>query len=57
MLASLLVNKFVTVMSDGNELEEQIEKLKAEGYDELIVEEFEEFSSSTTKHPSFDSTA
>ena len=36
---------------DGNGLDEQIEKLKAEGFDELIVEEF---SGSTTKRPRFD---
>ena len=37
---------------DGNGLQEQIEKLKAEGYHELIVEEF---SDSTTKSPKLDS--
>ena len=37
---------------DGNGLDDQIEKLKAIGYDELIVEEF---SGSTTKRPRFDS--
>ena len=33
---------------DGNGLEEQIEKLKAEGYNELVVEEF---TGSTTNRP------
>ena len=37
---------------DGNGLEEQIEKLKHAGYDELIVEQF---SGSTTKRPALDS--
>ena len=37
---------------DGNGLDEQIEKLKAVGYDELISEEF---SGSTTKRPLLDS--
>ena len=36
---------------DGNGLEEQIAKLKAEGYDELIIEEF---TGSTTKRPKLD---
>ncbi len=36
---------------DGNGLDDQIEKLKAVGYDELVVEEF---SGSTTKRPRFD---
>lgn len=36
---------------DGNGLEEQIAKLKTEGYDELVVEEF---SGSTTKRPHLD---
>ena len=39
-------------LRDGNGLEEQIEKLKTEGYDELVVEEF---SGSTTNRPAFDS--
>ena len=37
---------------DGNGLEEQIEKLKHAGYDELIVEQF---SGSTTNRPALDS--
>ena len=37
---------------DGNGLDEQIEKLKTVGYDELITEEF---SGSTTKRPMLDS--
>ena len=37
---------------DGNGLEEQIAKLQAEGYDELIVEEF---TGSSTSRPAFDS--
>ena len=37
---------------DGNRLDEQIEKLKAVGFDELIAEEF---SGSTTKRPLLDS--
>lgn len=36
---------------DGNGLEEQIAKLQAEGYDELIVEEF---TGSSTSRPAFD---
>ena len=36
---------------DGNGLDEQIAKLKAEGYDELVVEEF---TGSTTNRPRFD---
>ena len=36
---------------DGNGLDEQIAKLKTEGYDELIIEEF---TGSTTKRPSLD---
>ena len=36
---------------DGNGLDEQIAKLKAEGYDELVVEEF---TGSTTKRPCLD---
>ena len=36
---------------DGNGLDEQIAKLNAEGYDELVVEEF---SGSTTKRPRLD---
>ena len=36
---------------DGNGLKEQIEKLNAEGYDELVIEEF---SGSTTNRPRFD---
>ena len=36
---------------DGNGLEEQIAKLKTEGYDELVVEEF---SGSNTKRPRLD---
>lgn len=36
---------------DGNGLDEQITKLNAEGYDELV---FEEFSGSTTKRPHLD---
>ena len=39
-------------LRDGNGLEEQIAKLKAEGYDELVVEEF---TGSTTNRPAFDS--
>lgn len=37
---------------DGNGLDEQIAKLKAEGYDELVVEEF---TGSSTNRPAFDS--
>ena len=37
---------------DGNGLDEQIEKLKTVGYDELVTEEF---SGSTTKRPMLDS--
>ena len=37
---------------DGNGLDDQIEKLKHAGYDELIVEQF---SGSTTKRPALDS--
>ena len=37
---------------DGNGLDEQIAKLNAQGYDELVVEEF---SGSTTKRPRLDS--
>ena len=39
-------------LRDGNGLGEQIAKLKAEGYDELVVEEF---TGSTTNRPAFDS--
>ena len=39
-------------LRDDNGLEEQIAKLKAEGYDELVVEEF---TGSTTNRPAFDS--
>lgn len=37
---------------DGNGLDEQIAKLKAAGYDELVVEEF---TGSSTNRPAFDS--
>ena len=36
---------------DGNGLDEQIAKLNAEGYDELVIEKF---SGSTTKRPRLD---